>query len=217
MHTPARTAAIILAAGTSSRMSDGRNKLLLPLQQRPVLAHVIAAALGSRARPVVLVLGHQAEEVRAHLQPGELTTLVQIVENPAFADGQSTSMQAGLRAMLTDQPARELESVIFLLGDQPMVTADLIDGLIDLHTASGKRIVLPLYAGQRGNPVLFSLDLAPELLQVSGDEGGRGVLKRHPQDIATLAVSEEMLNADVDTWEAYQRVLASWPSARAEP
>ena len=211
------TAAIILAAGTSSRMSDGRNKLLLPLQQRPVLAHVIAAALGSRARPVVLVLGHQAEEVRAHLQPAELTRSVRIVENPAFADGQSTPMQAGLRALLTDQPARELASVIFLLGDQPMITADLIDGLIDLHTTSGKRIVLPLYAGQRGNPVLFSLDLAPELLQVSGDEGGRSVLKRHPQDIATLAVSEEMLNADVDTWEAYQRVLASWPSARTEP
>ena len=211
------TAAIILAAGTSSRMSDGRNKLLLPLQQRPVLAHVIAAALGSRARPVVLVLGHQAEEVRAHLQLAELTRPVRIVENPAFADGQSTSMQAGLRALLTDQPARELASVIFLLGDQPMITADLIDGLIDLHTTSGKRIVLPLYAGQRGNPVLFSLDLAPELLQVSGDEGGRSVLKRHPQDIATLAVSEEMLNADVDTREAYQRVLASWPSARTEP
>ncbi|HVU68031.1 MAG TPA: nucleotidyltransferase family protein [Ktedonobacteraceae bacterium] len=211
------TAAIILAAGTSSRMSDGRNKLLLPLQQRPVLAHVIAAALGSRARPVVLVLGHQAEEVRAHLQLGELTGTVRIVENPAFADGQSTSMQAGLRALLTDQPARELAGVIFLLGDQPMISANLIDGLIDLHTTSGKRIVLPLYAGQRGNPVLFSLDLAPELLQVSGDEGGRSVLKRHPQDIATLAVGEEMLNADVDTWEAYQRVLASWPSARTEP
>jgi molybdenum cofactor cytidylyltransferase len=213
---PTRTAAIILAAGTSSRMSDGRNKLLLPLHGRPVLAHVLAAALGSRARPLVLVLGHQAEEVRARLRPEELTQ-VRIVENAAYAGGQSTSMQAGLRALLSDQQADELTGVIFLLGDQPMITSRLIDALLDLHAESKKPIVLPLYAGQRGNPVLFSLDLAPELLQVSGDEGGRSVLKRHPQEIATLTVDEEILNADVDTWEAYQRVLATWISSHDGP
>jgi molybdenum cofactor cytidylyltransferase len=217
MYTPARTAAIILAAGTSSRMGEGRNKLLLPLQQRPVLAHVIAAALGSRAHPIWLVLGHQAKEVRSQLQLDNLAQSLHLVENAEYAQGQSTSMQAGLRALLADPHARELESVIFLLGDQPMITSALIDALLDLRAESGKRIALPLYAGQRGNPVLFALDLASELLQVSGDEGGRSVLKRHPQDIATLAVSEEMLNADVDTWEAYQRVLATLTSPGTEP
>ena len=119
-------------------------------------------------------------------------------------------MQIGLRALLADQSRRDLTSAIFLLGDQPMITSHMIDALIQLREQSGKRIVLPLYSGQRGNPVLFALDLAPELLQVSGDEGGRGVLKRHPDEIATLEMGEEAANFDVDTWQAYQEVLAAW-------
>lgn len=211
MHDFPRTAAIILAAGTSSRMGAERNKLLLPLQQRPVLGYVIEAALGSRARPIVLVLGHQAEQVRQQIQPELPAHSVQIVENPAYALGQSTSMQAGLRALLASPATDQAENAIFLLGDQPMITSHTIDALIELREQSGKRIVLPLYRGQRGNPVLFSLELAPELLQVSGDEGGRGVLKRHPDEIATLEIAEEAANFDVDTWEAYQKMLTAWP------
>lgn len=210
MYRPSRTAAVILAAGTSSRMGEAGNKLLLPLHHRPVLAHVIEATLGSRARPIVLVLGHQAREVRAHIQKDLKEGDVEVVENPAYAQGQSTSMKAGLRALLSDARLRELDSVIFLLGDQPMITSVMIDTLILLREQSGKRIVLPLYQGQRGNPVLFALDLAPELLQVNGDEGGRGVLKRHPDELATLEMGEEAANFDVDTWEAYQEVLAAW-------
>lgn len=210
MHSSSHTAAIILAAGTSSRMSDGRNKLLLPLQQKPVLVHVIKAALGSRAAPVVLVLGHQAAEVRAHIPPDTQEKSFLLVENLDYALGQSTSMQAGLRALRSTRSTDGPSSAIFLLGDQPMITSLLIDSLIELHERSNKRIVLPLYAGKRGNPVLFALDLAPELLQVSGDEGGRSVLKHHQEDIAVLELSEEAMNFDVDTWEAYQQVLSVW-------
>ncbi len=210
MSTPSRTAAVILAAGTSSRMGEERNKLLLPLHHRPVLAHVIEAVLGSRARPLVLVLGYQAREVRAHIQRELKEGELEVIENPDYAQGQSTSMKAGLRALLSGAHQNELDSVIFLLGDQPMITSAMIDKLIALKEESGKRIVLPLYQGQRGNPVIFSLDLAPELLQVNGDEGGRAVLKRHPDEIATLEMGEEAANFDVDTWEAYQEVLAAW-------
>ncbi|HEY3992057.1 MAG TPA: nucleotidyltransferase family protein [Ktedonobacteraceae bacterium] len=210
MDNPSRTAAIILAAGTSSRMGSERNKLLLPLHHRPVLAHVIEAVLGSRARPIVLVLGHEAEEIKIHLQQDLSENPIQVVENSAYALGQSTSMQAGLHTLLALTPADHLNSVIFLLGDQPMITSHMINELIELKEQSGKRIVLPLYQGQRGNPVIFSLDLAPELLQVNGDEGGRSVLKRHPNDIATLEMGEEAANFDVDTWEAYLQVLAAW-------
>ena len=204
------TAAIILAAGTSSRMSNGRNKLLLPLHHRPVLAHVIEAVLGSQARPIVLVLGHQAGEIRSHLQQDLAESSIQVVENPHYALGQSTSMQAGLHALLTARMAEQPTSAIFLLGDQPMITSHMIDALIDLRAQSGKRIVLPLYNGKRGNPVVFALDLAPELLQVSGDEGGRSILKRYPDEIATLEMGAESANFDVDTWEAYQEVQAAW-------
>jgi molybdenum cofactor cytidylyltransferase len=210
MSTPSRTAAVILAAGTSSRMGEERNKLLLPLHHRPVLAHVIEAVLGSRARPLVLVLGYQAREVRAHIQRELKEGELEVIENPDYAQGQSTSMKAGLRALLSGAHQNELDSVIFLLGDQPMITSAMIDKLIALKEESGKRIVLPLYQGQRGNPVIFSLDLAPELLRVNGDEGGRAVLKRHPDEIATLEMGEEAANFDVDTWEAYQEVLAAW-------
>jgi molybdenum cofactor cytidylyltransferase len=210
MHHLARTAAIILAAGTSSRMGNERNKLLLPLHHRPVLAHVIEAVLGSHARPIVLVLGHQAAEVREHIQQDLAQNSIQVIENPDYSLGQSTSMQAGLRTLLAAKPEDVSTSAIFLLGDQPMITAQMIDELIALKEQSGKRIALPLYQGRRGNPVVFALDLAPELLQVSGDEGGRGVLKRHPDEIATLEMGEEAANFDVDTWEAYQEVLAAW-------
>lgn len=205
-----RTAAIILAAGTSSRMGEAGNKLLLPLHNRPVLAHVIEAVLGSRARPIILVLGHQAEEVRARIRPDLREEALEIVENADYAQGQSSSMKAGLRALLNAHADRDLAGVIFLLGDQPMITSTMIDQLIALHEQTGRLIALPLYGGRRGNPVVFSLKLVPELLQVSGDEGGRSIIKRHPQEIATLEMGEEAANFDVDTWEAYQQVQAAW-------
>ena len=202
-------AAIILAAGTSSRMGAEKNTLILSLQGRPLLTYVIEAVLGSHARPIILVLGHQANEVREHIQAyqDQLT----IIENPAYSQGLSTSMQAGLRVLLSEKENTSQHSptgAIFLLGDQPMLTPRLIDKLLTLREQTGKRIVVPRYQGQRGNPVVFSLDLASELMQVRGDEGGRSVLKRYPEEIATLEIDTPTANVDVDTWEAYLKVQA---------
>jgi molybdenum cofactor cytidylyltransferase len=209
-----RTAAIVLAAGTSRRMGQAGNKLLLPLHNRPVLAHVLQAVLDSQARPLLLVLGHQAQEVRAQLQPALTEHALDIVVNADYARGQSTSMQAGLRALLSNHAGQDLTGVIFLLGDQPMVTAALIDRLIGLREHTGQLIALPRYRGQRGNPVVFSLELAPQLLQISGDEGGRSLIKRYASALATLDVDEEELNLDVDTWTAYLQVQAAWQRDR---
>lgn len=205
-----RTAAIILAGGTSSRMGGDRNKLLLPLDDRPVLAHVVGAALASRAHPVLLVLGHQAEIIRLRLQSSFSASACEIVENPAYRQGMSTTLQAGLRALLMKDSKKDLTSVIFLLGDQPMINAKIIDSLLAYQEQTRKRIILPLYQGQRGNPVVFSLDFADELLQIRGDEGGRSILKNHPEDIATLEIGELTASFDVDTWEAYLQVQAAW-------
>jgi molybdenum cofactor cytidylyltransferase len=202
----AQTAAIILAAGTSSRMGKEKNKLLLPLSERPVLAHVLEAVLNSQARPIVLVLGHQAEEVKAHIQTYVSQNSLTVIENPDYHLGMSTSMQTGLRTLLANRHQLNPQNAIFLLGDQPLITANLINRLLTLQEQTGKRIVLPQYQGQRGNPVLFSLDLAPELMQIQGDEGGRSLLKRHPEEIATLEVETQLANIDVDTWEAYLKV-----------
>jgi molybdenum cofactor cytidylyltransferase len=215
MSTPGSFAAIILAAGSSSRMGAGRHKLLLPLGNRPVLAHVIAATLASQARPIVLVLGHQAEQVRAHIATFTASPTVISIENPHYLQGMSTSLRAGLQTLIQSedthgQISHSLAGVIILLGDQPLMTAHSIDALITCKQTTDKRIIAPLYNGKRGNPVLFDASLFPELMEIKGDEGARSVIERHKQEVATIELSEVVASYDVDTWEAYQAVVAEW-------
>src|SRR5438132_4517876 len=180
MHLSSSTGAIILAAGSSSRMGAGRHKLLLPLAGRPVLEHVIEAALASQARPIIIVLGHQADQVRSHINAYAGHPHVTIVENARYLQGMSTSLHAGIHALMTmgntqTPPAPEVGSALVILGDQPLMTTTIIDTLIATWRATGKRIVAPLYNDRRGNPVLFDASLFAELLQTTGDEGGRSV------------------------------------------
>jgi len=209
------TAAIILAAGSSTRMGEGRHKLLLPLAGRPVLAHVIGAALASRARPVIIILGHQADRVRTQIAPYIAHPDITIIENPAYLQGMSTSLRSGVHTLVSNgykksTPAYQVDSALILLGDQPMISPQVIDMLIDAYRATGKRIVAPLYSGKRGSPVLFDVSLFPELMEVTGDEGGRTVLERHRQELEPVEMGDARANYDVDTWEAYQRVLEAW-------
>lgn len=212
------TATIILAAGSSSRMRDGQHKLLLPLDGRPVLTHVIDAALASQARPIVLVLGHNTEHVRTQIAPYLTTPDIILVENTNYLQGMSTSMRVGLAALqetiIYGYTKNNIDSAIILLGDQPLITANVIDMLIATRQASNTSIVAPLYSGKRGNPVLFASSLFPELVEVVGDEGGRSVVERHKQELATVEVSDIAANYDMDTWEAYQEVLAMWQRQR---
>ncbi|MDQ2715116.1 MAG: molybdenum cofactor cytidylyltransferase [Chloroflexota bacterium] len=213
MNTSHTVASIILAAGSSSRMGAGRHKLLLPLAGQPVLAHVIEATLASQARPIVVVLGHQASQVRTHIVAYTGHPHITIVENPAYLQGMSTSMRAGIHTLLacTQQEAIVAPgAALILLGDQPFMTARVLDLLITAWQESGKRIIAPLYAGSRGNPVLFAADLLPELLEVTGDEGGRSIVERHRQEMATVEVSDAMASYDLDTWEAYQQAVKTW-------
>ena len=208
------TAAIILAAGSSTRMGGGRHKLLLPLHNRPVLAHVLDAVLASQARPVVLILGHQAEQVQAHIASYVTHPDLSLIENPDYLQGMSTSMRLGILALrscdYTKSPNGEIDSALVLLGDQPLITAQDINTLITTYRTTGKRIIAPTYEGKRGNPILFDASLFPELLEVTGDEGGRSVLERHRDEIATVEMGNPLANIDVDTWEAYQRVVEVW-------
>ncbi|HKV58296.1 MAG TPA: nucleotidyltransferase family protein [Ktedonobacteraceae bacterium] len=214
MTTSHNTAAIILAAGSSSRMGGGRHKLLLPLHDRPVLAHVLDAILASQARPVVLLLGHQAEQVRAHIASYVSHPDLGIIENPDYLQGMSTSMRLGIQTLLshgyTKHKGEDIDSALILLGDQPLITAQDIDALIATYRTTGKRIIAPTYEGKRGNPILFDASLFPELLEVTGDEGGRRVLERHRDEIAIVEMGNPLANIDVDTWDAYQRVIEVW-------
>lgn len=208
MGVPRTAAAIILAAGSSRRMGAGRHKLLLPLAGRPVLAHVIDAALASKARPIVVVLGHQSDQVRTQIPSYIKHSDITIVENPDYLQGMSTSLHVGLRTLLV------ADSVLVMLGDQPLMTPEIIDTLMSRWQMTGKLIVAPLYEGKRGNPVLFDACLFAELLATTGDEGGRSVIERYRQEVIMVEMGDAMASYDVDTWEAYQQVVEAWEGKR---
>ncbi|GLV56710.1 hypothetical protein KDH_35490 [Dictyobacter sp. S3.2.2.5] len=209
MSTLDSVAALILAAGSSSRMSHGHHKLLLPLGERPVLSHVVEAALQSQATPVLVVLGHQSAQVFAALSSYMNHNKLHVQENPDYRSGMSTSLRIGIQA-LTHYP--DCSAVLVLLGDQPFVSAQLIDRLLMARRQSGKRIIAPCYHGKRGNPVLFDASLFSELATVSGDEGGRSVIARHADEVEQVELSDALAQHDVDTWEAYQAALTIWQS-----
>ncbi len=193
-----RITAVILAAGASTRF--GQPKQLLDWNGVPLLAHVADVALGAELAPVIVVLGCQAEAARAALS----TRPVQAVMNWRWEQGLSTSVQVGL-ATLTPTA----EAVIFMQCDQPLVTPDLLRALVACFEETGAPIVHPTHAGQRGTPTLFARRLFPELAAVSGDEGGRAVIARHADEVATVEVADPDVLADIDTPTDYERLRAS--------
>ncbi len=118
--------------------------------------------------------------------------------------GQQERSQAGV------------DSALIMLGDQPLITAEVIDALISARRASGKRIVAALYGGKRGNPTLFAASLFGELMEVTGDEGGRRVLERHREEVEFVELGDAVASFDVDTWEAYQEVIEMWERKKEE-
>ena len=179
-----------------------------------MLAHVIGAVLASQARPIVLVLGHQAAEVRVQLAAYLTDADISVVENPAYREGMSTSLKAGLEVLQEQVPS--IDSALILLGDQPLLHTTMIDTLITTRQRTGAAIVAPLYDGKRGNPVLFAASLFAELRLVTGDEGGRQVIAQHKQEVTTVELGSTRPAYDVDTWEAYQQVVALWELQQEE-
>jgi len=215
LNTSLSTAAIILAAGSSSRMGGGRHKLLLPLDDRPIIAHVIDASLASQARPIIVVLGHQFDQVRAQIKHYTLHHDIALVENTHYQQGMSGSLRMGIQTILADgyrnkTSSYHVDSALILLGDQPLITPQVIDTLISAYRTTGMPIVAPLYKGKRGSPVLFDRSLFSELIEVTGDEGGRAVLERHRNEVELIEIGDALANFDVDTWDAYEQVVEAW-------
>jgi molybdenum cofactor cytidylyltransferase len=203
-------AAIILAAGCSSRMEQGQHKLLLPLGDKPVIAHVMEAVLASQARPQIVVLGYQALRVRNVLASYSINTSLILIENPDYEQGMSTSLRTGIATLQSMDRTQMIDSALILLGDQPFISAEIINTLITRRKESGQRIIVPTYQGKQGTPVLFAASLFPELTQVVGDKGGKSVINCHPTEIENVDISNSMAEHDVDTWEAYQQAIADW-------
>lgn len=185
--------ALVLAAGPSRRM--GTPKLALPVDGTPMLRRVVDAAAHSRCRETVVVLGAHQEVYRLLLEgtPGR------VVENPEYEHGMSTSIRAGVAAL-----SSESEAVVILLADQPRVTAEVINRLIDTYLQEGKRIVASAYRGAVGVPVLFDAALYLELLTLEGDAGARSVIETYPQHGVAVALEDGW--QDVDTPEDLGRL-----------
>jgi molybdenum cofactor cytidylyltransferase len=184
--------AVVLAAGLATRM--GRQKVLLPLDGVPMVRRVVDAALASRAAETVVVVGHQAAGVEEALAGRP----ARVVVNDRFAEGMSTSLQAGLAAADPSSAA-----ALIVLGDQPFVTPQLLDGLIERFAVTRSPIVRPAVDGRPANPVLLSAALFPEIRAQHGDVGGREVVDRHQDDISLVPVDDPRLVADIDSPQDY--------------
>lgn len=193
-------AGVVLAAGVSSRM--GRQKLLLPMEGgRPLIRLSVERVVAAGLDEVVVVLGHDAEAVAAALAGLPVRTVI----NPRYAEGQSTSLRAGLDAL----PAGT-EAAVVALGDQPLPDPGLIRRLVALFRRTGHPIAVPRYRDGRGHPVLFATALFDELRAVTGDQGGRGVIARDPARVAELPV-DAPAPPDVDTWDDYSALAPQAP------
>lgn len=188
--------AVVLAAGTSSRM--GQLKQLLTYQGRPLLRHVIDIVSRSSVDKIVVVLGHRQDEVAAVLEGLPL----QIVVNQDYASGQSSSVKSGLKALAGPSSSPEAETaragVLFILGDQPLLKPETINLLIENFKRYGG-IIAPFYQGKRGNPVLFDLSFQAEFDSLKGDAGAREIITRHPEALHKVEVTDAGILLDLDT------------------
>ncbi len=202
---PSGVICVVLAAGSSTRMG-GPNKLLEHVDDVPMVLTVVRAALASRADGVVVVTGEDRERVEVCL-----TGLpVRLLWNPDHAQGLSTSLGAGVSVLPS-----EARAVAVCLGDMPLVRPGHIDTLIRAFLADSEgSIFVPTWQGQRGNPVLWTVDLLPEIGTLTGDVGAKVLMSRHPTKVREVPVDEPGVLTDVDTPEAL-RELTSPHDARS--
>jgi molybdenum cofactor cytidylyltransferase len=196
-----RVAAVVLAAGRSSRLGSGRPKQLLPWQPGGTLAGrtVDIAVQAQAVDEVVVVTGCGAGEVQDALADRP----VRCVFNSNWQAGQSSSVAAGLQALAPD-----VSAAVFLLVDQPAVQPDTIDQVVARHRQTLASVVAPVYSdGQRGNPVLFDRRVFPDLMALQGDTGGRPLIQRNGQHVELVAV-DRPLPQGIETLEDYQRMVA---------
>lgn len=193
----ATVAGILLAAGTSSRFGE-RNKLLATVEAEPIVVHAARTLRRSMVDTVITVVGYEAERVRTALDG----MAIEIVTNDDYADGQATSVKAGIEALDGAEPS--IDAAIFALGDMPFVAPTTVDQLIDAFRAEVGTALAAAYEGQRGNPVVFGAEHFPALTNVDGDIGGRGVLLEHGTLVDT---NDPGVVADIDTPADLDRYL----------
>ena len=210
-----QVAAIVLCAGQSRRMG-ATNKLLLPIDNRPLIAHTVDALLSTAVRPIILVTGHDSDAVLTALGDRVHARGVRVVHNTDYAAGMSTSLRIGLNALAqADAEAGRAgtgpcDGALICLGDMPHVRPAHIEGLLAaFDPADGREVIVPMYEGRRGNPVLWAARFFPEMQLLTGDTGARSLLQRHTDVLCAVPMADDGVTVDVDTPEAFQTLQAA--------
>jgi len=201
--------AVVLAAGMSTRM--GQNKLLLNFREKPLIVHAVDTLLASDIDEVIVVLGHEIEKVRDQLErsidlankavPGKP---VQLVQNPDYQNGLSTSVRTGVKAV-----SRQANGIMIYLADQPLLEPEDVNRIVAGFAAAkevNKSIVVPFFRGERGNPVILDASLRDSILGIVGDVGCKGVIKRYPEKVYAIEMENDHVVRDMDDVQAYQRL-----------
>ena len=187
-----RIAGVVLAAGMSTRM--GKNKLVLPLDGKPLIRHPVEAALEAGLDPVIVVTGHDAAATEKCLAGLD----VAFVRNDSFAEGLSTSLRTGIRAVPSD-----CDGAMVLLGDMPEISAGLIARVASaFDPGQGRTICAAMFQGERGHPVLWGRPLFAEIEQLRGDAGARALMERHADMMCDVEAGDDAPLIDLDTPEA---------------
>lgn len=189
----AGVAALVLAAGQSRRMGPA-NKLLIPVDGKPMVRHVVDALAGARIETVHVVIGHEAEAVKQVLTGHNVSFTL----NPHFDEGLSTSLQAGLAALPDD-----IDAVLVCLGDMPGIRATDIEAIIRAYDPSeGHAIVVPTHQGKRGNPVLWDRRFFEAMTSISGDTGARHLIGENEDLVIEVKMDDSAVLEDFDTPES---------------
>lgn len=199
-----RVAAVILAAGGSTRM-EGRVKQLLPWGDATLVRNAVESARAAKVSEIIVVTGNRADEV----QPQVAETGARLAHNPDWASGRASSVRAGLAAL-----GPKTAAAIFINADQPFLSAEVIDRVIEAFTRTRAPLVVPVYDGKTGSPVLFARELFSELCALEGEQGGRDLLARHRARMAQIEMSDRRAALDVDTPQEYAAALAAYERQR---
>ena len=190
--------AIVPAAGLSSRM--GQNKLLMPFGDKSLIEHAVDTLKASDVDEIVVVLGHEADQVRSRLERRR----VNFVHNPDYREGLSTSVRTGMSAV-----AKGADAIMIYLADQPLIQPDEISRLIQAFAEAkraGKSIVVPFFENRRGNPVILDASYRAMVLDIVGDVGCRRIIRRYPEQVFAVQMQTDHVVRDVDTPEDFLRV-----------
>jgi molybdenum cofactor cytidylyltransferase len=200
-----RITALLLAAGMSRRMG-GPNKLLQDIGGEAMVARTLQSVRSAAVDDIVVVLGHKGTQVKeAVLKAAGDDKRIRFVDNPNFADGLSTSLQAGLSVL-----PEKSDAVLVCLADMPAVTAQQIDRLIAAFNPVEQRaICVPTFKGKRGNPILWARRFVPEMRKLAGDVGARHLIGENAETVCEVEMGDAAVLTDLDTPEALRDYLGA--------